>query len=132
MLGHEKALEQTETLFIERLARQLRVTANAKYIYAEPVERGGVTVIPVAKATYGLGGGTGKKENEQGSGGGGGVVLTPVGYIEIKNGATRFCPTRDFLAVVPRILAVAAPLILFVVWGFKKMLRSKVRQLKAH
>jgi uncharacterized spore protein YtfJ len=122
MLGQAKELQQTEQSFIERLAHQLGITANAKYIYAEPVERDGVTVIPVAKASYGLGGGSGKKQGEEGLGGGGGVALTPVGYIEMKNGETRFCPTRDWLNVLPMI-AATAPLILLTVWGLRKLFR---------
>jgi len=122
MAGQNEALLQKESSFIERLAHQLGITANAKHIYGEPVERDGVTVIPVAKAVYGFGGGGGKKETEEGLGGGGGVMLTPVGYIEIKNGETRFRPTRDPL--VPVILA-AAPLVLLTAWKITKFLKRK-------
>ena len=118
-----------ENSFVEGLAYQLGITANARNIYGEPVERDGVTVIPVAQAAYGFGGGSGsgKKENGEageGSGGGGGVMLMPVGYIEIKNGQTRFRPTRDPLALLPAILA-AAPLSLLMVWRITKLLRRK-------
>lgn len=98
------------------------ITANAKYIYAEPIERDGVTIVPVAKAIYGLGGG-GKKDGEEGSGGGG-VVLKPVGYIEIKNGETRFRPIRDWLTILPMI-AVSAPIILLSVWSLTKLFKEK-------
>jgi uncharacterized spore protein YtfJ len=111
-----------ETL-IESLANKIGIAANAKKIYGEAVERDGVTVIPVAKAAYAFGGGGGEKDGEEGSGGGGGVALTPVGYIEIKNGETRFRPTRDWLMVLP-MLAATAPLILFSVWGLQKLLRK--------
>jgi uncharacterized spore protein YtfJ len=111
MSGQQQAIESAENSFIERLGRQLGIGVNAKHIYAEPVERGGVTVIPVAKAVYGFGGG-GKKESEQGSGGGGGAVLTPIGYIEIKNGTTRFRPARDPL-VYAFLIAATAPLVIF-------------------
>lgn len=125
MSEQNEALRQKEGSFIEGLAHQLGINANAKYIYGEPVEREGVTVIPVAKAAYGFGGGSGKKENGEGAGGGGGIMLTPVGYIEIKNGATRFRPTRDPLALVPAILA--APALLFAAWKITKLLRRSVR-----
>lgn len=82
--------------FIEQLAQRLGISANAAAIYGQPVERGGVTVIPVAKARYGFGGGSGlSKKGEEGSGGGGGVSVSPVGYIEIKGGDTRFRKIRD-------------------------------------
>jgi uncharacterized spore protein YtfJ len=124
MSGQQKAFEKTEISFVERLAQQIGITANAKYIYAEPIERDGVTVIPVAKAVYGFGGGSGKKENEQGAGGGGGAVLTPVGYIEIKDGATRFRPTRDAMIYVSLIAAVA-PLVMFAVWRLTNAFRTE-------
>jgi uncharacterized spore protein YtfJ len=108
-----------ETSFIERLAQQIGITANAKYIYGEPVERGGVTVITVGKAVYGFGGGSGTKEKEGGAGAGGGVAVTPVGYIEIKNGKTRFRPTRDPL-VYAALIAAFAPVAAFAVWTLTK------------
>lgn len=124
MLGQQKALERSESSFIERLAHQLGITANARYIYGDPIERNGVTVITVAKASYGFGGGSGTKESEEGSGGGGGVSLTPVGYIEMKNGETRFCPNRDWLKLLP-IIAVTTPIILLSVLGLVKLLKNK-------
>ena len=123
MSEQQSASRTSETSFVERLAHELGVTVNAAHIYAAPVERDGVTVIPVAKAIYGLGGGGGSKEKEQGHGGGG-VALVPVGYIEIRNGETRFRPTRDPFALVPKVLAAAAPLILLTVWGISKLPRS--------
>lgn len=124
MSGQKEALLPEESSFVERLARQMGITANAKYIYGEPVERPGVTVIPVGKAAYGFGGGSGKQEKGEGAGGGGGVMLTPVGYIEIKNGETSFRPTRDPLALVAAILATA-PLSLLMVWKITKLLVRK-------
>jgi len=129
MSGQDEALRPKERSFVEGLAYQLGMTANARHIYGEPVERDGVTVIPVAQAAYGFGGGSGKGKKEngeagEGSGGGGGAMLMPVGYIEIKNGQTRFRPTRDPLALLPAILA-AAPLSLLMVWKITKLLRRK-------
>jgi len=124
MSGQKETFLQKDNSFIEGLAHQLGIVANAKNIYGEPVERDGVTVIPVAKVGYGFGGGSGKKEKEEGMGGGGGLGLMPVGYIEIKNGETRFRRTYDLLAFVPAILT-ATPLILFTVWKITKLLRNK-------
>lgn len=122
MTGTEKAFKQkAENSFIERLAQKIGITANAKHIYGEPVVRGGVTVIPVAKAVYGFGGGSGKDGTDEGSGGGGGAVVTPVGYIEIKNGRTRFRPARNWLNLIP-LAAAAAPVILLSAWGMTRLL----------
>jgi uncharacterized spore protein YtfJ len=76
--------------FLATLADKLGAVANAKIVFAEPLERDGVTVIPVAKARWGFGGGSGRTEKETGSGGGGGAVVSPIGFIEIRNGETNF------------------------------------------
>lgn len=123
MKKEEEISTGNDETFVERLAQKLGVSANAKCIYAEPIDRDDVTVIPVAKAKYAFGGGGGKKDDEEGSGGGGGVAVTPVGYIEIKNGETRFRPTRDWLTILP-MLAATAPLILFSIWGVQRLLRK--------
>jgi uncharacterized spore protein YtfJ len=37
---------------VERIAERLGVTVKAATVYGDPVERGGLTVIPVAKARW--------------------------------------------------------------------------------
>jgi uncharacterized spore protein YtfJ len=82
--------------FIGTMAEKLGAVARAATIFAEPVERDGVTVIPVSKARWGFGGGVGHRKaggaqrEEDGAGGGGGVQVTPVGFIEIRNGQAEF------------------------------------------
>ena len=92
--------------FVERIAEKLGSAANVTRIFGEPVERNGITVIPVSKAMYGFGGGAGTKAGEEGSGGGGGLMLTPVGYIEIREGKTRFKTIRNPQTLL-RIIAVS-------------------------
>ena len=120
----QSASQTSENSTAVRLAREIGATVNAAHIFAAPVERDGVTVIPVARAVCGFGGGNGASEKEHGSGGGGGVSLTPVGYIEIRNGETRFRVTRDPFALVPKILAAAAPAVLLAVWGISRHRKS--------
>lgn len=84
-----------QTTPFDRLAEKLGVTARASTIFGEAVERDGMTVIPVAKARWGLGGGSGKHGSagrREGMGGGGGVIVQPVGFIEMSNGESRFRP----------------------------------------
>jgi len=85
----------------ERLAESLRAAAGAKMIYGEPVAHDGLVIIPVAKLRYGFGGG---KHNDE-EGGGGGEIIQPAGYIELKDGSSRFQPIRDPLAFVPLVIA---------------------------
>jgi len=89
-------LEKTSSAdrFIGTMAEKLGAVAKAATVFGEPVERDGITVIPVAKARWGFGGGAGQRKDEDGAGGGGGVQVTPVGFIEIKNHEANFRPIR--------------------------------------
>ena len=117
----EETAKNERNSFIERLARQLGVSANASTIYGEPVERDGVTVIPAAKAMYGFGGGSGSKASEEGTGGGGGMGIKPVGYIEIKDGVTRFRSVPDPERVI-KIIGVSGVMSLLIIKALTKLL----------
>lgn len=56
---------------VERLAQLLSTSVTAQTVYGTPVERDGITVIPVARAAYGFGGGSGTGPDAQGGTGGG-------------------------------------------------------------
>ncbi|UOQ52457.1 spore germination protein GerW family protein [Hymenobacter cellulosivorans] len=111
---------------VEQLAKQLSSTVSAQAIYGTPVEREGVTVIPVARARYGFGGGGGGGDAEDkagaGSGGGGGVLLTPVGYIEIREGRTRY--RRISSSAVP-LVAVSGLVALLLLRSVPKLLNKR-------
>jgi uncharacterized spore protein YtfJ len=115
-----------EPRFVERLAEKLGTAANSATIYGEPVDREGVTVIPVSKAMYGFGGGegTGTGKNGTGSGGGGGMALTPVGYIEIKEGTSRFRTIRDPQTVV-KIVAIGSLALLMTTKSIVSIFKNK-------
>jgi uncharacterized spore protein YtfJ len=92
---------------LERIGDTVGQKAQASTIFGEPVEREGVTVIPVARARFGFGGGggSGSREGDEGSGGGGGggVAVGPVGYIELHEGRAEFkriLTATDLLALV--------------------------------
>lgn len=109
--------------FLERMAERLGVTARSSVIYGEPVERGGITVITVAKARWGLGGGGGQAETgEGGTGGGGGVVVSPLGYIEIRDGSSTFKPIYDPMAIFSMALGGGLATLL-ILRGVRKLLR---------
>jgi uncharacterized spore protein YtfJ len=79
---------------LERVGRTVGEKAQVSTVFGDPVEREGITVIPVAKARFGFGGGGGgggpKGEEGAGGGGGGGGAVTPVGYIEVRAGTAAF------------------------------------------
>jgi uncharacterized spore protein YtfJ len=94
---------------IQKLIEAVGGRAGASLVYGDPVDRGDITIIPVAKVGYGFGFGRGNQNESAGGGGGGdGLGATPVGYIEIANGQSRFRPIRRFrpaFAIVPLVLA---------------------------
>jgi uncharacterized spore protein YtfJ len=92
---------------LERIGQTVGESAQVSTIFGEPVQREGVTVIPVAKARFGFGGGggSGTREGNEGSGGGGGggSSISPVGYIELHDGSAEFrriSTSMDLLAFV--------------------------------
>ncbi len=115
---------------VERLAEEVGNRATSQVVFGDPVEREGVTVIPVAKVRWGIGGGAGAGADEQqhhkgeGEGGGAGLMATPVGYIELSGGEAHFRRIVDPAAMWPVLLAggVAAWLVLR---GLKALLRSR-------
>ena len=122
----EETKQQVEAEFsastIEHAVEMLGGSANAKIVYGEPVTRGDVTVIPVARARMGFGMGGGRsKDREQGAGGGGGLVADPVGYIEIRGSNTTFRRTGPSPVLgMTAMIAVAAVLIARIAargWG---------------
>ena len=80
--------------FIDRMGARASVTA----VFGEPIERDGLTVVPVARVRWAFGGGTGGTgvpdrspgESVSGAGAGGGISAEPVGYVEIGGGRARF------------------------------------------
>ena len=118
----DEGIKSERRLFLERMAERLGAAAGVRSIYGEAVERDGVTVIPVAKVAWGFGGGdnagapradgpTEIRSSGEGSGGGGGVTVSPVGYVEIAGGRTRFrriwSPGQVALLVAVSAVAVA-------------------------
>ena len=105
----------------DRLVESLGGTASASAVFGEPVERDGVTVVPVARVRYGVGGGGGRgagrkkkrdadgAEQEVGYGHGGGVQAAPVGYIEISGGKADYKRIAD--PVRPLALLLLFPLV---------------------
>lgn len=79
---------------LERIGQTVGQSAQVSTVFGDPVEREGVTVIPVAKTRFGFGGGggSGSREGDEGSGGGGGggAAVSPIGYIEVRKEAVEF------------------------------------------
>jgi uncharacterized spore protein YtfJ len=101
---------------LKTLVEQAKDSVSVKQVFGEPVERDGVTVIPVARIAGGGGGGGGKQEGEnpgQGSGGGFGLGVSPTGVFTIKDGKVRWVPVVDVdRAILGGQIALVAALLL--------------------
>lgn len=81
---------------IERVADKVGLNAGARAVFGEPVERAGLTIIPVAQVIFGTGGGGGSDAaGEAGTGAGGGALTRPLGYIEIGEDGAVFRQLRQ-------------------------------------
>jgi uncharacterized spore protein YtfJ len=95
----ERSMDGLAAELMERLATKLGATTSVSAAFGDPIERQGVTIIPVATVAFGFGAGIGRSrkatETGEGGGGGGGASANPLGYIEIKDGTAAFKPIRD-------------------------------------
>ncbi|KAB7745128.1 sporulation protein [Nostocoides sp. F2B08] len=66
-------------------------------VFGEPIDRDGVTLVPVAVSIGGGGGGNGPED--QGSGGGFGGMVRGIGAYSISKGQVRFVPAVDTTAL---------------------------------
>jgi uncharacterized spore protein YtfJ len=100
---------------LDRIGQTVGQKAQVSTVFGEPVERDNVTVIPVAKTRFGFGGGggSGSREGNEGTGGGGGggAVISPFGYIELRDGSAEFKPISTPLSVVTFVAAASLALL---------------------
>lgn len=90
---------------VDRLASRLGARAQAEAVFAAPVERNGVTVIPVARVRTRFGGGGGTGPAGGGEGGGGTLSASALGYIEMTEGQAEYHPIFDPAAYTGLIVA---------------------------
>jgi uncharacterized spore protein YtfJ len=112
---------------VTRIADRLGQHASAKAVFGDPIERDGITVIPVAKIRMGFGGGggsgTGKHEDSgEGGGGGGGLTASPLGYIELSAAGAEFRKIQATAELWPVVLAGGAAVFL-VFRGLRALFR---------
>jgi uncharacterized spore protein YtfJ len=96
--------------------RRIIADAAADRVFGEPVTRGDITVLPVAKVMSGAGGGSGRGPQtseaggESGLGGGYGVVARPVGAFVITGTTVRWRSAVD----LTRLALIAAGAVVLV------------------
>jgi uncharacterized spore protein YtfJ len=105
---------------IEEVLAQARESMTVKRVFGEPIEKEGMTIIPVAKIAGGGGGGGG--QDEEGAGGSGvgyGVNAQPLGAYVIKEGNLSWQPAIDVNRVIlgGQIVAIFALIALWKIFG---------------
>ena len=87
---------------VETVLAQARDSMTVKRVFGEPIERDGVTVIPVANVMGGFGGGQGDQRGNGASGGGAGFGMraTPAGVYVLDHGRVRWEPALNLNAVI--------------------------------
>jgi uncharacterized spore protein YtfJ len=130
--------------FVERIAERVGGKASVRAVFGDPIERDGLTIIPVARVRWGFGGGAGRgpiavgpgsesdatsigmgsdaSTSGSGSGGGGGVSADPVGYLEIGPNGAVFRPIVSPMPSPGFMLAAGATAAL-VLRGLARLLR---------
>ena len=128
-----KAARSSIDGFVERMAERVGAKASVRAVFGDPIEKDGITVIPVARVRWGFGGGAGRGPiavgpgttdgateganpdlafdegiSGAGTGGGGGVSADPVGYIEIGPDGATFRPIVSPMPSPGFILAAGA------------------------
>jgi uncharacterized spore protein YtfJ len=135
--------------FVERIAERVGRKASVRAVFGDPIERDGLTVIPVAKVRWGFGGGSGTgpvamgpgrpgtpgfsdaadvpatgrgQGTGSGTGAGGGVTADPIGWLEIGPDGATFRSISSPMPSPAFVLAAGATAAL-VVRSVAKLLR---------
>jgi hypothetical protein len=95
---------------------------TASRVYGEARQVDGLTVIPVAAVTGGLGGGVGQSaDGQNGEGAGFGMSGRPVGAYTIKDGRLSWHPAID----PNRIIVMVGLIAIAYVWSRPRMARAR-------
>jgi hypothetical protein len=126
----EQRADGTAGAVLRELADRVGASAGAAAVFGAPVERDGVTVIPVARSRWGFGAGGGTGTGPQGAGGGqgggAGGSATPIGFIELKGGQATFRPIH----IQPPLWAIALVILagglnaMLVLRGIRRLFRG--------
>ena len=103
MDAEAEALQKDVPPQLAELAEAIGKKANATAVFGSPVVDGDRTVIPVAQAKFGLGGGDGLIAK----GVGGGMTAKPLGFIVIDRNGVRFQRTPQ-----PSLTALAVGVVI--------------------
>jgi uncharacterized spore protein YtfJ len=92
---------------VEELLGRAGDHLGARRVFGAPLERDGVTVVPVAMVVGGGGGGGGRgSDGADGGGAGFGGISRAVGVYTIRDGEVRFVPATDRTLLIALVVLV--------------------------
>ncbi|MGQ0608916.1 MAG: hypothetical protein ACT4OQ_10700 [Chloroflexota bacterium] len=96
---------------VDELLRGAKDAMTARTVFAEPIERDGILIIPAAKVR---GGGGGGGDNQENAGGGFGLAAKPAGAYVVRDGKVSWEPAMDVNRIIlgGQIVAIVALLVL--------------------
>ena len=99
---------------INDILARAREVVTVQQVFGEPIQQGGVMVVPVAAVRGGGGGGGGfdPEGKHEGGGGGFGLIARPVGAYVIRGDQVEFQPAIDVTRIVTAGTALAGLAIL--------------------
>mgnify|MGYP001546095073 CR=1 FL=1 len=98
---------------VDEILSKAGSSGTVKRVFGEPIERDGVTIVPVARIMQGGGGGEGGNADSEGGGGGFGIIGRPVGVYRIEDGEVTWVPAVDVtrIALGGQIVGIVALLV---------------------
>lgn len=83
--------------FIDTLLEKMKTTIKTESVVGDPITVGDITIVPIAKVTFGFGAGGEDLDKNKGFGGGsgGGATITPIGFLIVKNGEVSLVPVHE-------------------------------------
>ena len=96
---------------VDEMLQGARDAMTARTVFAEPIERDGLLIIPAAKVRGGGGGGA---DSENNGGGGFGLAASPAGAYIVRDGKVNWEPALDVNRMVlgGQIVAIVLLLVL--------------------
>jgi len=106
----DRAYSEQYNEVLEQLYDKIGSSAKADVVFASPQKQEGLTIIPVASVGWRFGSGTSRpkehREAQRGIGIGGTMSVSPIGFIELKEGTAKFRPIVAFDSLVKMQLVV--------------------------
>jgi len=104
---------------------KIKEMVDVNTVVGNPIEVGGVTIIPVSRVTYGFAAGGSDIPNKAsnqvfGGGSGASVNVTPVAFLVVQNGNVKMIPVNANPDMLDRAISMVPDVVDKVVGVFKK------------